>query len=255
MATKKLTPPWPDNCRGAISLTFDDGAPSQLTGAVPLLNDAGIAATFYLVSKGDDYLKKLEPWRAVRKAGHEIGNHSVNHICSRAFKDEPDARGLENMTLAEIEYEIAEGKRRLQEIAPDQVESSFCYPCYFDHVGCGPTRQSFVPVVAKHHIAARAKGEFPFANPAATADLHYLWSWPAERMAASQMMGLVEQCMGKGHWGIFTFHGIQQGHLSVGDGDLREFIKYLKDARERVWAAPVVKVAQRIISWRKENGI
>ena len=40
--------PWPDGCWGAVSLTFDDGHPSQLKKAVPILENVGLQGTFYL---------------------------------------------------------------------------------------------------------------------------------------------------------------------------------------------------------------
>jgi len=251
----RLTPCWPGECRAAISLTFDDGIGSQLKLAVPMLNDADLQATFYLSPRGDDFLERLAPWRAVAKAGHEIGNHTIAHTCSRAFRADPAARGLENFTLADIEKDIVEARRRLQQLAPEQKEMSFCYPCYMEHIGCGPTRQSYVPVVARHHIAGRGKGEFPFANHPATVDLHYAWSWPAERMPGSQMVGLVEACVANQSWGILTFHGIHEGHLSVAQNDFRELVDHLRVNHERVWSVPVAKVASRIVQWRKENGI
>ena len=253
--TRQLTPPWPAECRAAFSLSFDDGALSQLKYAAPMLTEADLPSTFYLNPRGDYYLDKLAPWRDVAKAGHEIGNHTMAHVCSRGFKDDLDAPCLENMTIADVEKDIIESKRRLQQIAPQQVDMSFAYPCYMEHVGCGLTRQSYVPAVARHHVAGRGKGEFPFPNQAATMDLHYAWSWPAERMPGSQMVGLVEACVAKRSWGILTFHGIHEGHLSVAEGDLRELVNYLKANHSRIWTAPVAKVARRIVDWRKQNGI
>jgi len=252
---RSLTPCWPGDCQAAVSLTFDDGMPSQLKVAVPLLNQADVQATFYLIPRGDDYREKLAPWREVAAAGHEIGSHSRSHTCSRGFRAEPTARGLEDMTLEEIEQDIVEAKRRLQQLVPEQGPMSFCYPCYMEHVGRGLTRRSYVPVVARHHIAGRGKGEFPFANHPATVDLHYAWSWPAERMPATQMIGLVEACVASRSWGILTFHGIQEGRLGVAEADFRELLNYLTINHPRIWSAPVAKVAQRILDWRAENGI
>jgi sialate O-acetylesterase len=252
---RQFTPCWPGECLAAVSLTFDDGPPSQLKIAVPMLTAADLPSSFYLNPRGDYYLEKLAPWREVARAGHEIGNHTMGHICARAFHPNLDAPGLESLTLEDIEKDIIESKRRLQHIAPAQQEMSFCYPCYMEHVGRGPTRQSYVPVVARHHIAGRGKGEFPFANHAATVDLHYAWSWPAERMPASQMIGLIESCIGKRSWGILTFHGVNEGSLGVAESDLRDLVNYLKVNHSRIWTAPVAKVARRILDWRRENGI
>jgi peptidoglycan/xylan/chitin deacetylase (PgdA/CDA1 family) len=63
--------PWPENCRGAISLTFDDGHPTHLEKALPILAEYDLRATFYLNPRGDDWLANLAPWRDVARAGQE----------------------------------------------------------------------------------------------------------------------------------------------------------------------------------------
>src|SRR5262249_41204323 len=79
-----------------------------------------------------------------------------------------------------------EAERRLREVIPEQTARTFCYPCYQEHVGEGPTRQSYVPVIARHFPAARGKGER--ANPPRTCDVHYLWSWPVERATGAELV-------------------------------------------------------------------
>jgi sialate O-acetylesterase len=117
-------------------------------------------------------------------------------------------------------------------------------------VGEGPTRQSYVPVIARHFPAARGKGER--ANPPRTCDVHYLWSWPVERASGAELVGLAERGPREGTWAILTFHGIHAGNLSVAAVDLRELCEHLAAHRDRIWTAPVVEVAQRIAAWRQE---
>jgi peptidoglycan/xylan/chitin deacetylase (PgdA/CDA1 family) len=74
-----ISTPFPEGCEGAVSLTFDDGSPSQLDKAIPLLNEHNVKATFYINPRGDDWKERLKPWRDVALAGHEVGNHTVNH--------------------------------------------------------------------------------------------------------------------------------------------------------------------------------
>jgi hypothetical protein len=69
------------------------------------------------------------------------------------------------------------------------------------------------------------------------------------------MVGLVEACVANNRWGILTFHGIHEGHLSVAQHDFRELVNYLNVNHARVWSVPVARVASRILQWRKENGI
>jgi peptidoglycan/xylan/chitin deacetylase (PgdA/CDA1 family) len=239
--------PWPDGYEGALSITFDDGVSSQLTTAIPMMNDHGLRGTFYLNPRGDDWEETLAPWREVAAAGHELGNHTMGHVCSRGFTDDHSYCGLEDLTLAHLEEDIAETQRRLQIIDPRE-HRSFAYPCYQAHVGEGAQRVSYVPVVAKHCIAGRGKGEVP--NHPLTCDLHYLWSWPVERSSGPHLVGLAEQSATRGRWGILTMHGIHEGHLSVADVDFRELLVHLRNNAQRIWVAPVAEIAEHIVNWR-----
>jgi len=242
---------WPEPYEGALSLTFDDGLPSQLHTALPLLAEHGLAATFYLNPRGDDFAEALAPWQPEAAAGHEIGNHSLTHTCSRGFADSPDAPGLEGLTLGELEADVLEAEARLRAVFPQQTERSFCYPCYECHVGEGAARQSYVPVIARHFVAARGQGEI--ANHPLTCDLHYLWSWPVQRRTGAELVGLATQCQTQGRWGIMAFHGVDEGHLTVGRGDFAELCAFLGRAGQRLWVAPVATVAQWARRLRQER--
>ncbi|GAC1433583.1 MAG: hypothetical protein NVSMB65_07480 [Chloroflexota bacterium] len=244
--------PWPEGCQGAVSLTFDDGLHSQLTTALRVLDEYGLQATFYLNPRdGDDgvpWLERLAPWRKAAGRGHEIGNHSLTHPCSQNFAFVGGRRGLESMTLADVENDILEAERRLRQGIPEQTMRSYCYPCYQDFVGTGAHRQSYVPVVARHFVAARGRGET--ANDPENCDLHALWSWPVERMTGAELVGLAERAAAEGRWAILTFHGIGAGHLPVAEVDLRELAASLARHRGRIWTAPVATVAGRVAAWR-----
>jgi peptidoglycan/xylan/chitin deacetylase (PgdA/CDA1 family) len=243
--------PWLENCRGAVSLTFDDGMTSQLQLAIPMLNDHGLRGTFYVNPRGDNWQERMAPWNEAARAGHEIGNHTMAHPCSRAFRDSSELGALESLTSAELEADVVEAERRLNSAILTQKERSFCYPCYQDFVGEGGARQSYVPVIARHFIAARAKGEV--ANHPATCTLHHLSSWPAERCWGATLVGLAERAATQGRWTILTFHGINQGHLSVSEVDLKELLDHLSAHRERIWTAPVIEVAHSITAWRQRQ--
>ncbi|MGB9597132.1 MAG: polysaccharide deacetylase family protein [Candidatus Poribacteria bacterium] len=247
---------WLEGYVGALSLTFDDGRPNQVEKAVPILNDLGFKGTFYVCPSGDNWADKLSPWIDVYKQGHEIGNHTVSHICSRALSPNRIDKCLENMTLSDIEEDIIKASQRIRLLLPDQESFTFCYPCYNNHVGYGSTRQSYVPIVAKHFPAARGIGEFPFGNYPATCDLHYLWSWPVEGRSGIELVGLAERTATYNQWGIMTIHGIDDGgNLSLSMSAFRELCDFLNRNRNRIWVAPVIDVAQKIINWRKKVGI
>ncbi|MBN2090758.1 polysaccharide deacetylase family protein [candidate division KSB1 bacterium] len=230
--------------KGAVSLTFDDGTANQLEYAVPLLDEFNLKATFFITPSGNDWKKRLEPWRNVAMAGHEIGNHSLSHICSDNIYGH--AGGLEEKTLAEIEADILTAQERIMTLAHHQKEWTFAYPCYNTDVGRGSSRQSYIPTIAKHFIAGRTGGEYGFGNHPLVCDLAALWGLPVERMSGYEMIGLVEQITGQGRWVILIFHGIGGSYLSTDINDFRLLLEYLKKHENSIRIAPMGEIAQFI---------
>ena len=242
--------PWPESCTGAVSLTFDDGLDSQLNVAVKILEKHGLHATFYLNPWGDHWRERLAPWAAVARRGHELGNHSTMHPCSKAYDDVTPDRALERLDLPAIAADIDLAEKRLAELSATS-ERSFAYPCFQDYVGIGAGRKSYVPVVAQRFLAARTQGQQ--ANHPSRCDFHHLWSWPSERLNAATLVGYCELAADAGSWCIFTFHGVHEGHLPVADVDLDQLCAHLHRHRNRLWVAPVIEVARRIRQWRSHT--
>lgn len=235
---------WQQPYRAAISLTFDDGMHSQREYAVPMLEKHGMRGTFYL--NPTDIAQLTNSWVPVQKAGHEIGNHTVSHPCGLNIRTEWQmGRHLADWSLAQIEEDIAIAQQRIQECFPEQANTSFAYPCYESDVGIGMERKSYVPVVGKYCLAGRAGGERrgELANDPLYCDLLHLSSWSVERQDGALMIGLVELALAYGRWGVFTFHGIDEGHLPVGKSDFEELLDHLQRRRDVLWVAPVAEIA------------
>ena len=237
---------WNGDTKAAVSLTFDDGMPSHIDTAVPLLEKYGLRGTFYITANGeDDGRKALARFRPAFEAGNEIGNHSIHHWCSAAGVMAPYHRGLEHRTLDEIEDELLEADRRFKAVFPEVSRWTFCYPCYNTFVGKGLNRRSYVPIVASLFFAARAGGEIGNSiNSPYHADLHCLNSFKCEQRGAAELIGLVEQTVNQGGWSILTFHGIGDGHLLVAQSDFKEVLAHLDGARDRIWTAPLIRIAE-----------
>ena len=242
---------WPETCEGAVSVSFDDGTDNQLQRAVPMLDDRDLRGTFYVPPKGDDFLTRYAPWREVAATGHEIGNHTLSHTCSRNFQRSIRPQvGLEAKTLADIEADIMEAERRLRELVPEHGPRTFCFPCYTTDVGEGASRRSYVPVVAKHFVAARAGGEYGFFNHPYNVDLHHLMSTSGQQMTGPGLIGLVELAMARSQWCILTFHGIDTGGLGVCTAAFTMLLDHLVRHRQRIWTDSVVRVAQHCLDLR-----
>jgi peptidoglycan-N-acetylglucosamine deacetylase len=245
---------WPNKCQAAISLTFDDGMASQRKVALPALDEHGLHATFYLNPRGKDedpkrsesWQEYLKHWLPAQQKGHEMGNHTVMHPCSLNIDiDWLDDINTQQWNLERIEADIKIARERLETTFPSQKYTSFAYPCYESTVGRGTGRVSYTPVVARHFIAARAGGELDgnLANDPQFCDLHHLSSWSVQRQPGALMIGLVEIAASLGRWGVFTFHGIQEGHMPVSDGDFVQLLDHLVRRQKEIWTAPVAEVA------------
>ncbi|NUQ01021.1 MAG: polysaccharide deacetylase family protein [Armatimonadetes bacterium] len=246
--------PWPDGVRAAVSLTFDDGTPDQLRDGVPRMTERELFGTFYLPLRGDNYRERLAGWETALAAGHELGNHSLNHTCSENFSNERHPRGLESMTLAEMEEDLLEAERRLVDLFGPVPARSFAYPCYMTHVGRGLTRQTYVPLVAKHFIAGRGGGEVGFHNHPYHCDLACVAGLTCQQMTGPEMIGLCERAAAQGRWAVLCFHGLSVGRLGTSLGDFVELLDHLAAHRDRFWTAPLATVAQRLTTARAPLG-
>ena len=62
-----------------VYLTFDDGPVPEVTPWVlDTLDHYGIKATFFCV--GDNVARNLELFEEVKRRGHSVGNHTMNHM-------------------------------------------------------------------------------------------------------------------------------------------------------------------------------
>ena len=68
-----------DRHEHAVYLTFDDGPiPESTPFILQTLREFGVKATFFMV--GDNVRKYPDLFQQIKEAGHQIGNHTHNHI-------------------------------------------------------------------------------------------------------------------------------------------------------------------------------
>jgi peptidoglycan/xylan/chitin deacetylase (PgdA/CDA1 family) len=112
-----------------ISLTFDDGLHCHFERALPILNELGFPATFFLVANTEPILtdgfehpdwkkivwstEEIALLRKMIQQGHEIGSHSVHHL--REFLDK------------DPNLEADESKQWMEKQLGSEI-SSYCYP-------------------------------------------------------------------------------------------------------------------------------
>lgn len=234
--------PWPEGKRAAVSLTFDDGRPSQIDTGLPLLEKLGVRATFFVLPGNVE--KRLEGWRRAVQLGHEIGNHSSTHPCTANYAFSR-ANALEDYDLDRIASDIDAAQqaiRRLLEVEP----VSFAYPCGQSFVGRGAAARSYVPLVAERFLLGRGyMGEA--ANDVAVFDLAQAMGTPFDDMAPADALKLVEAAARDGRWIIFVGHDIgPRKFQSVDASTIEAIVRYAKDPAHGVWLETAGAVARWI---------
>ena len=228
---------FPGGASVAVSLTFDDARDSQLDVALPVLEEHGVPATFYVLP--EPVRHRVDEWRALVARDHEIGNHTVTHPCSGNFGF---SRGnaLESFTVERMETEIDHASSMIEALLGVRP-STFAYPCGQSFVGRGATRQSYVPVVARRFVAARGYGS-ETANDPWVCDLAHLEAFTVDGLDGDALAGLARGEHATGRWVVMAGH-------DVGDGGEQTVVVRALDAlcrhllRPYVWCAPVGEVA------------
>ena len=243
---------WPDDCVGAVSLSFDDAVPTQRENAIPLLDRYGLNGTFYVPTGSPGWLDHIPFWRDAAGRGHEVGNHSVVHPCSRNFDFITPDKAVEHYTLERYEKEVLQATKHIRDAIPEQGAISYCYPCYHSWIGSGATRNSIVPIIARHFKAARGGGECP--NHPEYCELEYLWACEASEFSGERLIAYAEDAAAQGRWAVFCFHGVGGDHISVKLDAFETLLQHLSKQRQRLWTGTVVEVAIRILEKRVQLG-
>ena len=235
--------PWPDGKRAAVCLTFDDARPSQVDVGVPILNEHGIRATFYVSTSRVP--ERLAAWKDAIAAGHEIGNHSMRHPCTGNFSWSRE-KALEDYTLAQMAAELDQAGAEIKRLLGVHAVT-YAYPCGQKFVGRGKEVRSYVPLVAERFLAGRGwRDEGP--NDPAYCDPAQLMTVELDGLTFEQLKTLVDAAAEKGFWLVLCGHEIgPEGRQTTRVDTLRAFCEYAGDPRNGFWVDTVANVTRYVL--------
>jgi peptidoglycan/xylan/chitin deacetylase (PgdA/CDA1 family) len=190
------------NNKPLVSFTFDDFPRSAFLIGAHILEEAGARGTFYTAMglmgktnalgehfRGDDLRKLAE-------AGHEIANHTMNHI---------SCRGLSS---SELRKEIEADRDAIQDCLGIKPSSNFAYPY---------GEASIMAKVTLQQETASCRGIYPGINgPDADLNLLAANSLYGDQSTINQIKRLLEENVQRSGWLIFYTHDLQKNPSSYG---------------------------------------
>jgi peptidoglycan/xylan/chitin deacetylase (PgdA/CDA1 family) len=178
-----------DSASGMVSFTFDDGKSSQYTYARPILDSAGIKATFFLI--GDAFTwgpTNMNPTqaRALADDGHELGNHTMNH---------PNMIG---MPTDQIRAEFTNAQNAIRN-ATGVTPTNCAYPY-------GATNTTIETIAAEIFTSCRGVGG---GQNTTTTDHYNLRTYYVQTSTtADQIHTAAQQAKTDNAWLILIYHGV-----------------------------------------------
>lgn len=208
-----------NDCRCAISLTFDDGLKEHYTLVAPQLEKYGLRGTFAINASSikdadDDLALTWNDVRALATRGHEISNHTWSH---------PD---LTKLSHEEMSYQI-----------------DHCDSVIYRNTGSF-TSTMILPFNAwndkvleecmKKHIAVR-KEHFPLGQH-------------NNGQTAESIAGWLDKQIEDGTWGVTMSHGIHTGWDQWYEPEvLWRFFSQLNERRDVVWCGTFAEVSAYVV--------
>lgn len=234
---------WPQGAKAAVSLAYDDALDSQLDTAIPALDNAGLRASFYLTLSSDVVKRRMAEWRAAAVRGHELGNHTLFHQCSRSAPDRAwvtPANDLDQTPAAQLVAQIRVGNTLLTAI-DGRSQRTFTAPCG-DLLAGG---ENYVGLIKGDFVAIKSAAGGVVADMA-TLDPYAVGVDAPSGVTGAQLIDLVQRAARAGTMVNITFHGIGGDYLSVSKQAHEELLNHLATHRSVYWTDTFINIMQYV---------
>ena len=199
---------WKGDVKACFLLAFDDGCPSQLQNAIPVLNKYKIPGTFYLFPEGGHFSWQKDKWAKAAESEYIfLGNHTINH------------KGIN--APEELEPSVQKCAEELKKMQPQLTWPrlvSFAIP---GGVPWKITKEEVKEVLDRHHHVERPIYHGP----------------PFFCGKTEEVLKLIDTTIEKGGMEHVDFHGVGGGWLAAPTDYLEAICKKLDAQRKDIWAA------------------
>jgi peptidoglycan-N-acetylglucosamine deacetylase len=229
---------WQGFRSAAVTYTFDDNCPNQLSIAVPMFNEFGFPLTLFTVTSST--WAWPADWAGLHKAasqGHEIASHTVSHPSYLKLTDSAQT------------YE----SKASQDTIDARIGGHQCVTIAYPYCHLGNSA-----LVQQLYVAARGcSGQIENKTPADFMNISSIVcgsEGPVKTSAAFK--ALVTSAADSNGWVIYLFHGIngsEPGAYSPMAADtIRASLEYLKANKEKFWVSTFGNVARYV---RERNSV
>ncbi len=182
------------------------------------------------------FKNRVDEWRALAAAGHELGNHTLFHPC---FGDKFDwvkpEYDLNSYTFEQLLAELRTANTLLKAI-DGKEDRTFAYTCTNTSIN----GVSFVDSIRPLFPAARGGGDIPETMKGL--DVYDVPSWGVIDPTGDELIAYVKDAVEKGTMAVFMFHSVGGGYLNVSAEAHEELLKYLAQNRQSIWSDTFMNV-------------
>jgi len=242
---------WPDGARAAVSLAYDDALDSQLDQAIPALTRYGFRGSFYLTMANPVVRLRLQDWRSAALNGHELGNHTLFHACS---KSQPGREWVEPwndldvMTIAELKQHMVLANTMLHAI-DGREERTLTTPCGDLYAADG----YYVDAVKSEFVAIKARLSEGVTEDMATLDPYLVGVAVPVGASGEDLIAIVHEAAVRGTMANLTFHGVGGDHLAVSKQAHDRLLKHLADNPDVYWVDTFLNIMQYVKANRSKE--
>ncbi len=217
---------WQEFKSGAVSFTFDDNCPNQLSVVMPMFDKYGFKMTFFTVINWGPNWTALQ---AAASNGHEVASHTLSHASLGSLTDDQQITELKNSQ--DVINSHIEGQKCLTIAYPNCVlgNSSICKQYYVAARGCSGVVESKTPhdFMNISSIVCGSQGSVQRTN-----------DFTNKANAAASSNG----------WVVFLLHAIdgEPGYSPTSSAELKGALDYLSQNENKFWVSTFGNVARYI---------
>ena len=241
---------WPNTAQSAVSISADDGWPTQLTQA-KILEQYSFRGTFYLTAgRIHSVVTNMVSWRNVFQRGHEVGNHSYSHWSNP-----------ESLVWSQLASDVGSMEwwllSNIYSLVP--TDHTYAYPEGKYIIGPQTTFQQqqvgaceYAALLSAVVTGARIVGESA-NDPANIAGRRFYINgstiYGSNATAIANAKSAIDNGIANGTWTVLIFHSLGDpgDGYSISQSAYTQIIHYLNTKRTQLWVAPVVTVKNYII--------